>query len=133
MKQIKLLILILSAVMIITGCKPTTMKAEMEADEFIKSFEAEMIPVYIDKNKAYYESSISGKDEDYARSSELEIRYTKLLADKEKFEKVKQYRASDNIKDSIIRRSLDILYNSMIKYQIDTAKLEKLIKAQTDR
>src|SRR4030042_2356096 len=132
MQQIKLLILILSTGMMITGCKQTTKKAEMEADEFIQSFEAEMIPVYIDKNKAYYESSISGRDEDYARSSELEIRYSKLLADKEKFEKVKKYRASGNIKDSVIRRSLDILYNSMIKYQIDTVKLEKLIKAQTD-
>lgn len=104
----------------------------MEADEFIQSFEAEMIPVYIDMNKAYYESSITGKDEDYTRTSELELKFSKILADKEKFEKVKRYRESEDIKDSIIVRSLDILYNSMIKYQIDTTKLERLIKAQTD-
>jgi len=132
MKPGKTLLFLLIAGVMTTGCKQTSKKAEMEAGEFIESFEAEMIPVYIDMNKAYYESSITGKDEDYARSSELEIKFSKILADKKKFEKVKQYRESDDIKDSIIVRTLDILYNSMIKYQIDTTKLERLIKAQTD-
>ncbi len=132
MKPGKTLLLLSIAVMTISGCKQSSRKAEMEAGEFIKSFEAEIIPVYIDVNKAYFEASVTGKDEDYARSSELEIKFSKILADKEKFEKVKQYRESDLIQDSIIRRELDILYHSMIPYQIDTDKLEKLIKAQTD-
>lgn len=132
MKTIKILILILSAGMIISGCKQSTKNMEMEADEFIQSFEAEMIPVYVDMNKAYWDASISGRDEDYSRASELEIKFSKILADKEKFKKVKKYRASDNIKDSITNRVFDVLYNSMIKYQADTAKLEKLIKAQTE-
>jgi peptidyl-dipeptidase A len=132
MKTIKILIIILSAGMIISGCKQSTKNEEMEADEFIQSFEAEMIPVYIEMNKAYWEASISGRDEDYSRASGLEIKFSKILADKEKFKKVKKYRASDNIKDSIINRVFDVLYNSMIKYQADTAKLEQLIKAQTE-
>ena len=132
MKISQTLLFLLIAVMMTAGCKQSSKKAEMEAEKFIQSFEAEMIPVYIDMNKAYFEASISGRDEDYARSSELEVRYSKLLADKEKFEKVKQYRDSEVIKDSIIKRTLDVLYNSMIKYQIDTARMGKLIKAQTD-
>ena len=132
MKTIKFLIFVLSAGMIISGCKQSTKNTEMEADEFIQSFEAEIIPVYIDMNKAYWDASISGRNEDYSRASELEIKFSKILSDREKFEKVKKYRASEEIEDSVINRVLDILYNSMIKHQADTAKLEKLIKSQTE-
>ncbi|MBN2213920.1 MAG: M2 family metallopeptidase [Bacteroidales bacterium] len=132
MKTIRVLFFICIAGMIITGCKQSTKRAEMMADEFIRSFEAEMIPVYIDMNKAYWDASISGRDEDYERSSGLEFKYSKILADREKFKKVKKFRSSGEIEDSLINRTLDILYNSMIKYQADTVKLEKLIKAQTE-
>ncbi len=132
MKTIKILIIILSAGIIFSCCKQSTKNTEIEAYKFIRSFESEMIPVYIDMNKAYWDASISGMDEDYSRSSELEIKFSKILADKKKFKKVKKLRASDEIEDSVINRVFDVLYNSMIKHQADTAKIEELIKAQTE-
>ena len=80
---------------------------------FLRSLEKEIIPVYIEWNKAYFQATLSGKDEDYTKVSEYELAYSKMLADKDKFDKVKSYKANPAIKDSLIRRELEILYNTM--------------------
>jgi len=103
---------------------------ENKASDFLRSLEKEIAPVYTEWNKSYFEATISGKDEDYSKVSENELAYSRILADKARFEQVKQYREEPAIKDSLIRRELDVLYNTMIRYQIDTLKLKKLIDAQ---
>ncbi len=116
----------------IISCNQMNKKTENEAKAFLGSFEKEIIPLYIGSNKAYYAATISGKDEDYTKTTELGIKLSKIYANKEKFEKVKEYRNSGNITDSLLKRELDVLYNAMITNQIDTNKLEKIIKSEVD-
>jgi len=118
------------AFLIMTACTSSTKRMENKASDFLRSLEKEIAPVYTEWNKSYFEATISGKDEDYSKVSENELAYSKILADKARFEQVKQYREEPAIKDSLIRRELDVLYNTMIRYQIDTLKLKKLIDAQ---
>ena len=118
------------ALSIMTACTNSTKRMEKEADTFLRSLEKEIIPAYIEWNKSYFRASISGKDEDYSKVSENELAYSSILADRAKFEQVKQFREEPAIKDSLIRRELDLTYNNMIRYQIDTVKLKKLIEAQ---
>ena len=118
------------ALLIMTACTNSTKRMENKAGDFLRSLEMEIAPVYTEWNKSYFEATISGKDEDYSKVSENELAYSKILANKARFEQVKQYREEPAIKDSLIRRELDVLYNTMIRYQIDTLKLKKLIDAQ---
>ncbi len=118
------------AFLIMTACTSSTKRMENKASDFLRSLEKEIAPVYTEWNKSYFEATISGKDEDYSKVSENELAYSRILADKARFEQVKQYREEPAIKDSLIRRELDVLYNTMIRYQIDTLKLKKLIDAQ---
>jgi peptidyl-dipeptidase A len=118
------------ALSIMTACTNSTKRVEKEAGAFLRSLEKEIIPVYTGWNKSYFQATISGKDEDYNKVSENELAYSKLLADKTRFEKIRKFRENPAIKDSLIRRELDVMYNTMIRYQIDTAKLKRLIDAQ---
>ena len=112
------------------ACTGSTKRLEKKAEAFLRSMEQEIIPVYVDWNKASFQASVSGKDEDYRKRSEFELAYSKILADKDKFSSVKAYRGNPAIKDSLIRRELDIMYNTMIRYQIDSVMMKKLIDAQ---
>jgi peptidyl-dipeptidase A len=130
MKKYNALFYITLAGFIMTTCTGSTKRLEKEADAFLRSLEKDIIPVYIDWNKASFQASISGKDEDYRKRSEYELAYSKILANKDKFASVKAFRANPAIKDSLIRRELDIMYNTMIRYQIDSTKMKALIEAQ---
>ena len=131
MKLFKLILLLSIMAILTNGCNQTTGKAEKEAKAVIASLEKEIIPLYTEMNKAYFNASITGNDEDYAKSSELQLKYSNMLADRKKFDKIRQLRESGYVKDSILKRELDLYFNSMIKYQVDSVKLEKRIRAET--
>ncbi|MBN2273033.1 MAG: M2 family metallopeptidase [Bacteroidales bacterium] len=130
MKTTDVFIYLLLVISIMTACSDSAKRKEKEAETFLRSFEKEIIPAFTDWNKAYFRASISGKDEDYNKVSEYELAYSTLLSDKDKFETVRKFRGDTTIKDSLIRRELDVMYNTMIRYQIDTLKLKSLIDAQ---
>ncbi len=132
MKRVVRYLPVILSICLMPGCKQSVTYNEREAQEFITSLEDQIIPAYTAMNKAYFQASVTGTDEDYSKSSDLEIRYSKILADSVKFGKVEGFRESEKIHDQLLKRELDVLYNSMIEYQIDTLKMEKLIKAQTD-
>ena len=132
MKLLKTYLPIVLFIALMTSCDQSKRKTEKEAGKFLKSVDNEVIPVFVELNKSYFQASVTGNDEDYKRSSDLQIQLSKILADKSKFEKVLKYKGSDKIKDELLKRELNVLYNSLIKYQIDTVKLEKLITAETD-
>jgi peptidyl-dipeptidase A len=130
MKIFRIIIYPIFAITVMTACNNSTKRMEHEADVFLRSLEKEIIPVTIEWNKAGFQASISGKDEDYRKRSEYELAYSKILADKDKFSSVKAYRENPAIKDSLLRRELDVMYNTMIRYQIDSAKMKVLITSQ---
>ncbi len=130
MKTFKYLLTLMLIVGIMTACSNKAKRTETEVRAFLKAFEKEVMPVYARWNASYYRATASGKDEDYNRVSENELGYSKLLADRDKFLKIKKYLESQDIKDSLLRRELLVWYNNMIKYQIDTTKLKRLIEAQ---
>ncbi len=130
MKTTRVLFNSLLAVFIMTACTNVTKRMEKEADAFLRSLDKEIVPAYTEWNKSYFQATVSGRDEDYNSVSENELAYSRILADPEKFKKVKAFREEPAIGDSLIRRELDVIYNTMIRYQIDTLKLKKLIDAQ---
>lgn len=102
-----------------------------EYQKFVKDYESKITPLSIQSNLAYFNATISGKDEDYRKSAELEIQRSKLYTSKEDFKKVKAFKESGAVTDEIQKRQLDVLYNLYLEKQINEARLEEIIKTQS--
>ena len=82
-----------------------------ELTQFLKNFEARFIPLSKETALAAFNASISGKAEDYQKSTDLQIRLTKIFTNKEDFATLKRIRESKLIDDPMLKRQLDVLYN----------------------
>jgi len=102
-------------------------------DEEFKSFlekHVEIIePLHKELNLAYWQANLSGKDEDYKKYSDLELKLRKIYSDKEDFKKIKKFKGK--IKDPILSRQADILYLNYLGNQIKLELLKKIIKKST--
>jgi peptidyl-dipeptidase A len=126
----KLLAISLVALMA-ASCKPGTKQMETELKSFIDSLELKAKPVESGAALAYFNAAVTGKDEEYAKSNEFNIRLSKIFADKVAFSKLGTFRESGKIKDTLLNRQLTLLYNSFLANQTDEKKMEELITAQT--
>lgn len=126
------LLIILTLVLNFSGCTKKEEEMTEELKNFIEKFESKAIPAYKDYSLAYFNATISGKAEDYEKSSELQIKYNKIYSNKEDFALLKKIKESNSITDSLLKRQLDVLYRAYSKNQIDEKKLEEIIKLSTD-
>ncbi|MCK9617239.1 MAG: M2 family metallopeptidase [Lentimicrobiaceae bacterium] len=117
---------------VIVGCSNTKTKMEKELKNFIKNYETKIIPLSKEASLAYWNASISGKDEDYKKAEDLNIQLTNIYANKEDFAKLKEIKDANAISDPLMKRQLDVLYNAYLSNQVDTMKLAEIIKLQTE-
>lgn len=117
---------------ITNGCSNSKTKMEKELSEFIKNYEIKVILLSKDANLAYWNASISGKDEDYQKAEDLNIKLTNIYANKEDFAKLKKIKEANAVTNPLLKRQLEVLYNAYLSNQVDTAKLAKIIKLQTE-
>lgn len=116
---------------LIINCSTEKSKMENEFKNFLKDFETMVIPLSRESNLIYFNATTTGKDELYQRMEELNIELSKIYANKEDFQKLKKFRESGAVTDSILKRQLDILYRQYLARQIDQEKLEKMIQLET--
>jgi len=114
------------------GCSPGKEEMKAELEKFIKKYETEVIPLYKDANIAYFNATISGKDEDYKKAEELQVKLSKIYANKEDFKLLSKIYESGAIEDELLKRQLEKLYLSYKGNQIDEKKLEDIIKLQIE-
>lgn len=126
--------LVLATGALLSGCGNTDKKDKnmKEFEAFIKDFESKMIPLYKQTALASWEANISGKDEDYKKAADLEFELNKLFSDKTNFEKLKQYKESGEITDTLLSRELILLYNAFLGNQMDTVKMKEIIDMETE-
>ena len=107
-------------------------KMEQEFKTFAEAIENEIAPIYTKSAEAYWNASISGADEDFAKSAEYEKQFNSILADKEKFAELKKFKESGLIRDELLKRHLDRMYNVFLGNQVDTVKLNAVTELQTE-
>jgi len=100
--------------------------------DFIARFDATVQPLTKESSLAYWNASISGKEEDWKKSEELNIRLTEVFSNKEDFALLKTIKESEAITDELLKRQLDVMYNTYLGNQVDTALLNSVIKLQTE-
>jgi len=103
---------------------------EQKLQEYISNKEIELSPLFKERSLAYYIASISGKDDDYAKSSELELKIRNLLSNQAEFETLKAFKKSGEIKNHQLQRQLDMLYNIYLGNQADTSLLKEIVEVQ---
>lgn len=132
MKPVRVLLLVL-CLGLLSSCG-TSEKERMteELKSFLKKFETEVIPLSKDAALAYFDATISGREEDYTRAADLEVALSKVFARKADFEMLKRLRDAGVITDPLLRRQLEVLYLSYMEKQIDETRLEEMIRLQNE-
>ena len=105
---------------------------EKELVDFIKIYEETVIPLFKEMNLASFNASLSGKEEDYQHSADLQIKLSEVYMGKEGFVKLSQIRQSEQINDEFLKRQLEILYNQFLSHQVDKHKIEEEINLQSE-
>jgi peptidyl-dipeptidase A len=106
-------------------------RAEKECRRFLIRYEAVMAPLSKESNRASYDSMISGRDEDFKRSADLQVKCRKIEADPAAFAVLQGLRANNAVTDPLLKRQLDVLYNACLANQLPAADLEELVRRQT--
>lgn len=98
---------------------------------FLKAYEEKVVPLSRDANLASFQASVSGRDEDYRRSADLQVQLKRVHADAASFAQLKALRAGGKVNEPLLRRQLDILYNAFLGNQVPDARLEEMVRLQT--
>ncbi len=125
MKKIVLAVLTFSFLVILIGCGPNAQEKELQ--NFITTHLEKIKPLSKDANLAYWKAANSGKSEDYDKYSKLELEMRKVYSDTSDFQVLKRLKASGNIKEHLLARQLDVLYNSYLENQIEPTLLKQIV------
>ncbi|MFH1121253.1 MAG: M2 family metallopeptidase [Bacteroidota bacterium] len=126
------LLMLTAFAMIFESCSNKNERMEKELKTFIANWEAKVEPLQKEAYLAYWNASISGKDEDYSVSEQLQLQLNSIYTSKEDFALLKKIKESNSISDSLLKRQLDVLYNQYLGNQIDTGLLAKKIKMEVE-
>lgn len=129
-KNMKNLVLISLAILTLLGCTSETKKMEAAFKSFADSLELQLKPLESQSALASFNAAVTGDTNEYNKNRDLNIQISKIYSDTTLFAQLKSFKASGQIKDSILSRELEVLYNAFLSNQVDPKLLEELIKAQ---
>ncbi len=105
--------------------KSITPNPDQAASQFVARHEAQVRPLEIALNLAWWKANTSGKDEDFAAKVEAQNRYDQALADRDRFASLKAIH-DGNVKDSILSREIKVLYRTYLEKQVDPELLKRI-------
>ena len=112
----------------IAGCNNNDEKV---LKDILSSTESSIHPLYIQSSNAYWNGTISGDSDEFAKYSEANIAMSRIYSNTEVFEKLKAIKERGNITDPLLNRQLDVVYNSFLSNQADSSLLEQIISKST--
>ncbi len=130
MKTISFLISVI--ILLFVQCSSENKQIDMKAetDSVINEFVNKVKPIYKEMSLAYWNASITGKDEDYKKLLQVELAVNKVLADTELFARVKKIRQYGNLIDVLQIRQIEKIYAEMLPKQVDTNLSKQISELQ---
>lgn len=131
----KLIVKVIAGTMIITSfwsCTSKQEKMENRMKAFVASYESKAIPLYRESALASWNANVTGTDEDFAKSEEASFDFAKIFADRKAFSELKEIKESNAMKDPILVREMEILYNGYLGGQVDTTLIAEQIRMETE-
>ncbi|MCX6557376.1 MAG: M2 family metallopeptidase [Candidatus Aminicenantes bacterium] len=110
--------------------KPAADLGEKAFQQFLRGYEAKVVPLSKEVALAAFQASISGSDEDFKRSADLQIQLNKVFADPAEFARLKAFKEGGQISEPLLKRQLDIIYDTYLENQIPVAQMEAMVKLQ---
>jgi peptidyl-dipeptidase A len=132
MKRSFLFIMIIVTVSLFWSCTSKQEKSENRMKKFISDWEARVIPLSKESNLASWNANITGTDEDWAKSEKASFEIAKVFTDSIAFAELKELKESGYVKDSLLARQLDLLYNAYLGGQVNPDLIAEQIRMETD-
>jgi peptidyl-dipeptidase A len=132
MKRTALMIVTVLIISIFWSCKSKQEKMETRLKAFISAFETRTIPLYRENTLASWNANISGTNEDFAKSEKASFEYARIFTDSLAFSELKEIKESQAVKDPLLVRQLDLLYNGYHGGQVDPGLIAEQIRMETE-
>ncbi len=129
MKTLSTLVIMLTISVVVFGCAYNAKEKELEG--FITAHVGKVKPMMKEASLASWDAALSGKPEDYDKVSELTLKVRRVYSDPKEFAFLKDAKESGQVKDAVLARQLDVLYNSYLESQIEPELLKKIVDLGT--
>ncbi len=130
MKTLSTLVIMLTISVVLFGCASNAKEEELES--FIAAHVEKVKPMKREASLASWDAAISGKSEDYDKVSELTLKVRQVYSDPGEFAFLKDVKESGQVKNAILARQLEALYNSYLETQIEPELLKKIVELGTE-
>lgn len=110
---------------VLSGCEPGIKEKQLK--RFITAHVERIKPLEREKNLAFWDSATTGKQEDYSKLSELELKIRKIYSNSEDFTFLREIKESGEIRDAKLARQLDELYYAYLQNQVEPELLKRLV------
>lgn len=130
MKTLSTSIIISTISVVLFGCAHNVKETNMKG--FIAAHVEKIKPMEKQASLASWNAAISGKPEDYDKVSELTLKVRQVYSNPEEFAFLKDMKESGQVKNAILARQLDVLYNSYLETQIEPELLKKIVDLGTE-
>jgi peptidyl-dipeptidase A len=132
MKKHILAIVTVVIISLLWSCTSKQEKMEKRMKEFVYAYEARTIPLYRNMTISSWNANITGTNEDFAKSEKASFEYAKIFTDTKAFDELKEIKESQALKDPLLVRQVELLYDSYLGGQVDTALIAEQIKMETE-
>lgn len=114
----------------LVGCAHNVKEEKLQ--KFISAHVEKIKPMEKETNLASWQAANSGKAEDYDRVSELTLKIRQVYSNPDEFVFLKDIKETGQIKDAVLARQLDVLYNAYLENQIEPDLLKKIVDLGTE-
>jgi peptidyl-dipeptidase A len=126
LKSVTIIVLVAA----ISGCALKSKERKLQT--FINKHVEKVKPLSKENNLAYWAAASSGKEEDYDKVKELTLKIRQIYSDPNNFAMLKEMKDSGKIKNELMKRQLDLLYNGFLENQIEPSLLKQIVELSTD-
>ncbi|MCB9849695.1 MAG: M2 family metallopeptidase [Phycisphaerales bacterium] len=93
---------------------------------------AQYRPLWTTAQSAWWEANITGSDAAFAKKTESDKALAKLHSDKAVFQQLSALKKGDGVRDPILRRELEVIYNEFLPYQADPQVQDQIIAMENE-
>jgi len=119
-------------ILLLISCTSKQERAETRMRDFISAYEEKVIPLYKNAALESWNANVTGTDADWAKSEKASFELSKFFTDSTAFLELKELKESGLVKDSLLARQLDLIYNSYLGGQVDPSLLAEQIRMETE-
>ncbi|MFQ5590442.1 MAG: M2 family metallopeptidase [Phycisphaerae bacterium] len=106
--------------------------AEREFSDLYKTYLAQYEPLWKEQARAWWDASIAGTDEAFARRKAAEAALIDLHSDRVTFARLESLRKSGVITDPVLKRQLEVMYFAFLPVQADATLLKRIAEIEAD-